>query len=122
MAKNKPNRPLNQSFQKGCARLRYTTFDNISYTKAEPLYQEAFRIWQKVLGPKNLYTATSLENLALLEFDLGRIDVVTALARQASAAQLTILSKILSLTSEQQRLAYLYNTMRHTRVETLLRP
>src|SRR5271165_3761461 len=30
MAKNKPNRPLNQSFQKGCARLRYTTFDNIS--------------------------------------------------------------------------------------------
>jgi len=92
------------------------------YTKAEPLYQEAFRIWQKVLGPKNLYTATSLENLALLEFDLGRIDVVTALARQASAAQLTILSKILSLTSEQQRLAYLYNTMRHTRVETLLRP
>src|SRR5271166_2430818 len=33
MAKNKPNRPLNQSFQKGCARLRYTTFDNISLVK-----------------------------------------------------------------------------------------
>src|SRR5260370_2901924 len=32
MAKNKPNRPLNQSFQQGCARPRYTTFDNISRT------------------------------------------------------------------------------------------
>jgi hypothetical protein len=30
MVKNKPNRPLNQSFQQGCARSRYTTFDNIS--------------------------------------------------------------------------------------------
>ena len=43
----------------------------------------------------------------MLEFDLGRIDEATALARQASAAQLTILSKIFSFTSEQQRLAYL---------------
>ena len=50
---------------------------------------------------------TSLDNLALLEFDLGRIDEATALARQASAAELTILSKIFSFTSEQQRLAYL---------------
>src|SRR6266446_5082291 len=33
MVKNKPNRPLNQSFQQGCARLRYTTFDNISYLR-----------------------------------------------------------------------------------------
>ena len=49
----------------------------------------------------------SLDNLALLEFDLGRIDEATALARQASAAELTILSKIFSFTSEQQRLAYL---------------
>src|SRR5271165_7682066 len=37
MAKNKPNRPLNQSFQKGCARLRYTTFDNISTRGMESL-------------------------------------------------------------------------------------
>ena len=43
----------------------------------------------------------------MLEFNLGRIDEATALARQASAAQLTILSKIFSFTSEQQRLAYL---------------
>ena len=45
--------------------------------------------------------------MTLLEFDLGRINETTALARQVSAAELTILSKIFSFTSEQQRLAYL---------------
>jgi tetratricopeptide (TPR) repeat protein/CHAT domain-containing protein len=77
------------------------------YAKAEPLYQEALRIRKKVLGPEHPYTATSLDNLALLEFDLGRINEATALARRASVAELTILSKIFSFTSEQQRLAYL---------------
>ncbi len=77
------------------------------YAKAEPLYQEALKIFEKVLGPEHPDTATSLDNLALLEFDLGRIDEATALARQASAAELTMLSKIFSFTSEQQRLAYL---------------
>src|SRR5271157_2157900 len=77
------------------------------YAKAEPLYQEALRILQKVLGKEHPDTATSLENLAVLEFELGRIDEATAIARQTSAAQLTILSKIFSFTSEQQRLAYL---------------
>ena len=77
------------------------------YAKAEPLLHEALRIFQKVIGPEHPDTAASLDNLALLEFDLGRIDEATALARQASAAELTILSKIFSFTSEQQRLAYL---------------
>jgi tetratricopeptide (TPR) repeat protein len=77
------------------------------YAKAEPLYQQALRIDQKVLGPEHPSTAASLDNLALLYFDLGRIDEATALARQASAARLAILSKMLSFTSEQQRLAYL---------------
>ena len=77
------------------------------YAKAEPLYQEALRICQKVLGPEHPNTATSLHNLAYFEFDLGRIDEARALARQASAAELTILSKIFSFTSEEQRLAYL---------------
>jgi CHAT domain-containing protein len=64
-------------------------------------------MWQKVLGPEHPDTATGLDNVALLEFDLGRIDEATALARQASAAELTFVSKIFSFTSEQQRLAYL---------------
>src|SRR5260370_774052 len=77
------------------------------YAKAEPLYQEALRTRQKVLGADNLDTALNLDKLATLEFDLDRIDEATALARQASAAELTVLSKIFSFTSEQQRLAYL---------------
>jgi tetratricopeptide (TPR) repeat protein len=77
------------------------------YAKAEPLDQEAVRICRKVLGEEHPDTANILGNLVLLEFDLGRIDEATALARQASAAHLTMLSKIFSFTSEQQRLAYL---------------
>ena len=77
------------------------------YAKAEPLYQQTLRIWQKVLGPEHPDTAIVLGNLALMDLDLGRIDEAQALARQASAAQLTILSKILAFTSEEQRLAYL---------------
>ena len=77
------------------------------YAKAEPLYQEALQIRQKVLGPEHPDTAQSLDNLAVLEFDLGRIDEAAVFARQASAAELTILSKIFSFTSEEQRLAYL---------------
>ena len=75
------------------------------YAEAEPLLQEALRICQKVLGPEHPSTAQNLENIALLEFDLGRIDEATALARQASTAQLAILFKIFSFTSEEQRLA-----------------
>jgi len=81
--------------------------DMCEYSKAEPLYQEALRIYQKTLGPQHPVTAISLNNLALLEFDLGRIEEATALARQASAAELTVLSKMFSFTSEEQRLAYL---------------
>jgi tetratricopeptide (TPR) repeat protein len=77
------------------------------YAKAEPLYQDALRIYRKALGPEHPETATMIENLALLEFDLDRIDEATALARQASAAELAILSKIFSFTSEEQRLTYL---------------
>jgi tetratricopeptide (TPR) repeat protein len=77
------------------------------YAKAEPLNREALRIWQKFLGSEHPLTATSLENLALLEFDLNRVDEAKALARQASATELIILSKMLTFTSEQQRLAYL---------------
>jgi tetratricopeptide (TPR) repeat protein len=77
------------------------------YAKAEPLEQQALLIFQEVSGPEHPDTAISLKNLALLEFDLGRVGEATVLARQASAAELAILSKIFSFTSEQQRLAYL---------------
>ena len=41
------------------------------YAKAEPLYQEALRIRQKVLGPEHPDTATSLNNLASLYRAMG---------------------------------------------------
>jgi hypothetical protein len=69
------------------------------YVKAEPLLKEALQILQKVLGPEHPNTTTNLNNLALLEFDIGRIDEVRALTRQAFAAELKTLSKIFSFTS-----------------------
>ena len=77
------------------------------YAEAEPLLKEALRIDQKVFGQNIQGRRPASAILAALEFDLGQIDEATALARQASAAELTILSKIFSFTSEQQRLAYL---------------
>jgi tetratricopeptide (TPR) repeat protein len=92
-----------------------TSLDNLGvlyeetgqYAKAEPLDLEALRIRQKVLGSEHPSVVTSLNSLAILDFDRGRINEATALARQASAAELTILSKIFAFTSEEQRLAYL---------------
>ncbi len=76
------------------------------YAKAEPLYQNALAIWQKVLGPEHPNTATSLENLAVLEFDLGRNKEAEALARRAADAQRNLLLRMFSFSSEPQRLAY----------------
>src|SRR5271166_4502470 len=118
--------PKAESFYQGALRIRQKVFgsenpdtaqslNNLAelyrvmneYVKAEPLYQEALRIQQKILGTEHPDTASTLDKLASLEFDLDRIDEATVLARQASAAKLTVLSKIFSFTSEQQRLAYL---------------
>src|ERR1700732_5092921 len=69
MVKNKPNRPLNQSFQQGCARLRYTTFDNISAGAVELLipHPMAGRPW-RVVGPTDVPGFCHLE----FSFSLGR--------------------------------------------------
>jgi tetratricopeptide (TPR) repeat protein len=76
------------------------------YAKAESLNQQAIQIWTKTLGPEHPDTTISLENLGRLKFDLGRVLEAKALAQQSARARLTILSKVLSFTSEQQRLAY----------------
>jgi len=76
------------------------------YAKAEPLCKEALEICQKVLGPEHPDTARSLNNLALLEFDLGKIEEGKRLAEQGYTAGLKIFSQILSFGSEDQRLSY----------------
>ena len=43
------------------------------YAKAEPLYQEALQIRQKVLGSEHPDTATSLNNLGMLYQAYGRV-------------------------------------------------
>jgi CHAT domain-containing protein/tetratricopeptide (TPR) repeat protein len=77
-----------------------------AYAKAAPLYQQALQIKQKTLGLEHPDTATSLGNLALLKMDLGEFVAAKALAEQSAQAHLASLSKILSFTSEQDRLAY----------------
>ena len=53
------------------------------YAKAEPLYQEALRIRQKVLGPEHPDTATSLNNLAVLYQDMGEYAKAEPLYQEA---------------------------------------
>ena len=53
------------------------------YAKAEPLYQEALRIRQKVLGPEHPDTAISLNNLAVLYQDIGEYAKAEPLLREA---------------------------------------
>ena len=42
------------------------------YAEAEPLYQRALAIREKVLGPEHPHVATSLENYAALLKKMGR--------------------------------------------------
>jgi tetratricopeptide (TPR) repeat protein len=81
-------------------------FEMGTYKKAEPLYQQALQISQKTLGPDHPHTALFLENLGLLKFDVGEMHEAKSLAQQSARARLTMLSKILAFTSEEQRLAY----------------
>ena len=55
------------------------------YREAEPLYRQALAIRQKVLGPEHSDTATSLNNLAVLLRDQGRLAEAELLYRQALA-------------------------------------
>ena len=76
------------------------------YANAEPLYRHALAICEKTLDPDHPYTATSLENLALLDIDLGKTGGALEYAVRARKSQETQLGHILSFTSEQQRLAF----------------
>ena len=76
------------------------------YAKAEPLYKEALEIRQKVLGRDHPDTAISLNNLAYLELDLGKVQEAKRLGQLGYAAGVKAFSQILSFGSEDQRLAF----------------
>ena len=61
------------------------------YAKAEPLYQEGLRIFQKVLGPEHRETATILNNLASLYQEMSEYAKAEPLLQEA----LQILQEIL---------------------------
>jgi tetratricopeptide (TPR) repeat protein len=76
------------------------------YTKAEPLLQEALRINEKNFGGGHPRTVLYLDNLGYVKFQLGRIEEAKDLAHLKAKAELALVSKVFSFTTEQQRLAY----------------
>jgi tetratricopeptide (TPR) repeat protein len=84
------------------------------YDKAEPLYQEALQISDKVLGHDHPNTVGTVNNFAYLKLDIGKLDEAKLLAKRSYDSSLGTLSKILSFTSEQQRLAYEADVMPYT--------
>ena len=65
--------------------------DQGKYAEAEPFYQRALAIREKVLGPNHPSVATSLNNLALLYYDRGNYAEAEPLYQRA----LTIREKVL---------------------------
>jgi tetratricopeptide (TPR) repeat protein len=55
------------------------------YAAARPLYERALAIWEQVLGPEHPATATSLNNLAVLCYNEGKLAEAAALMRRALA-------------------------------------
>ena len=84
------------------------------YTKAEPLLQQSLQIVDKILGHNDPNTFVALNNLAYVELDLNKRDEAELLAERVYQSSLGTLSKILSFTSEQERLAYETSVMPYT--------
>ena len=53
------------------------------YAEADRLFQRSIEIWEKALGPKHPYLATSLLNLAIVYADEDRFDEAEALYKRA---------------------------------------
>jgi tetratricopeptide (TPR) repeat protein len=79
------------------------------YATAEPLLEQSLEINRKLVGLEHPFTLRYLGDLALTKFELGKLAEAKGLARIKAVAELDFVSKILSFTSEQQRLAFLAN-------------
>ena len=77
-----------------CSTSRYLLTKRVPlWAEAEPLYERAFAIREKALGPDHPDTATPLNNLAGLYQDTGRLAEAEPLYRRAVA----ILEKLLPI-------------------------
>jgi tetratricopeptide (TPR) repeat protein len=65
----------------------YYLYERAEYTEAEPLFQRALAINEKVSGPDHPNTATSLNNLAALYDDQGRYEQAEPLHQRALATR-----------------------------------
>jgi tetratricopeptide (TPR) repeat protein len=63
------------------------------YEQAEPLYQRALAIKERVLGKEHPSTATGLNNLALLYYNQGKYEQAEPLFKRALAIRERVLGK-----------------------------
>lgn len=78
-----------------------------AHEHASELYEEALILKRRLLPPAHASLATGLTNLAAVWVAQGRTAAATGLLHEAQQIQDVLLSVILSLASERQRLAYL---------------
>jgi hypothetical protein len=74
------------------------------YAQAEPLYLEAQRIFESVLGKKHPAYATSLSNLALLHYSMGSYAKAEPRLRQALEIERRFVDESAAVQSERQQL------------------
>jgi tetratricopeptide (TPR) repeat protein/nucleoside phosphorylase len=85
--------------------------DHASYTMAEPLYQQAFSIYEQQLGPEHPSAATSLNNLAVLYDRQGKYEHAEPLyARFLAISTKAYGTEHLSVATGLNNLAQLYGS------------
>jgi len=91
------------------------------YTRAEPFFQEALQIRQKVLGPEHPDTASGLNDLAGMYVDAGDYAKAEPLLRQTLGIRKKALGPEHPETAASlSNLAFLYEAMGdHSRAEPL---
>jgi CHAT domain-containing protein/tetratricopeptide (TPR) repeat protein len=77
------------------------------FAQARPYYEQALELKRRALGDEHPDTGQGLESLAVLEAKCQRPHEALALLRQAAAVDDRMLGQVLSVGSEQQRLAFL---------------
>jgi tetratricopeptide (TPR) repeat protein len=101
--------PINPLAAVGLYNLAIMNVRTGDYATAEPLLEQSFEMNRKLLGLEHPFTLRYLGDLALTKFELGKLVEAKELAKIKAPAELDFVSKILSFTSEQQRLAFLAN-------------
>jgi tetratricopeptide (TPR) repeat protein/CHAT domain-containing protein len=76
------------------------------FDKAEEVLQKARKFYENNLGKEHSAVIESLQHLAALKFDQGKIEEAVRLTKQVQSSSEKLRKEILSFATEQQRLAY----------------